>query len=766
MSTTPIIPGRGLNQKSAIDSRLEFLEKEGKQLTHLVKHNLSVPDIDKNIESFIGSVEIPLGIVGPLLFSENETYENVYTAAGTLEGALVASMNRGARAISMSGGFEATVKHKRMLRAPMFLFASEEHALLFEKWMQKHFNLIKEEAQNHSNHAQLLHIDTHILGSDVHACFMYTTGDASGQNMTTTCTWHATLWIVERFQKESGIAIEHFVLEGNYASDKKISEYTIANGRGVHVTASAVLKDIVIQKVLRTTARDLLHIYSHAEQSASHSGMVGFNINIANAIAAIFVATGQDLASIHESSHGWLRLTEHEEGLMVQVEITNLVIGSVGGGTHLPKQREALELLGCYGTGKVERFAKLIAGFALSLEISTLSAMVSGAFAKAHEKLGRNKPVQWLTKSELTSSFVKQCLVQNDLLSAEFNSKENIDNGIITEITNKVTSKLIGFHPVRLMYADKEVSAIVKSKALDIEVVKGLHVLAGCIDSRLADLLSAHKENLEYWGCHRKELAIYEALHKHGFTCIPQYFGNCINESREIYLLFMERLNSAELQHINSQKTPEVWTSVQIENSIRCISEVHKLFLQEEIRNAMPVEKFFIEKSIELYRHFVKLMQQDADSQWKLVLTEMLASFFDDMDAKPENIPLTIIHNDFNSRNIAIRSKHDMPCIYDWELAVVNIPHRDIVEFLSFVLPEEFSKDVLMKYLNYHFTQFSDIVTCSKEEWFEGYLYSLKEFLLTRVSFYEVAGIQAKYAFSERVFKVAMRMVELLDPIK
>ena len=115
--------------------------------------------------------------------------------------------------------------------------------------------------------------------------------------------------------------------------------------------------------------------------------MAGYNINLANAIAAIFVATGQDLASVHESSIGILKLERKDDGLYLQLTLPNLVIGTVGGGTHLTKQSEALAMMGCLGSGKVNRFAQLIAGFALGLEISTYAAIVSGEFAKAHEKL-------------------------------------------------------------------------------------------------------------------------------------------------------------------------------------------------------------------------------------------------------------------------------------------------------------------------------------------------------------------------------------------
>ena len=137
-------------------------------------------------------------------------------------------------------------------------------------------------------------------------------------------------------------------------------------------------------------------------------------------------------------------------------------------------------------------------------------------------------------------------------------------------------------------------------------------------------------------------------------------------------------------------------------------------------------------------------------------------------------IPKTIIHNDFNSRNIAIRKGNStiiseldqIPCIYDWELAVVNIPHRDIVEFLSFVLVDGFQLEDLNHYLSFHFNLYKGFAASyTEQDWKQGYIYALKEYLVTKVSFYEVAGIHARYAFSERVLKNSFRMLEILSEL-
>ena len=185
------------------------------------------------------------------------------------------------------------------------------------------------------------------------------------------------------------------------------SFYAIQNGRGCHVISECFLTNEIIEKTLRTNAEDMFRSFNHSMAISRLDGMIGYNINVANAIAGIFAATGQDLASIHESSTAVLQMENTTEGLYVSLTLPNLVVGTVGGGTHLPVASRVLELMGCKGAGKVERFAKLIAGYALGIEISTLAAIVSGQFARAHQKLGRNKPVKWLLRSEVTEDFFK-----------------------------------------------------------------------------------------------------------------------------------------------------------------------------------------------------------------------------------------------------------------------------------------------------------------------------------------------------------------------
>jgi hydroxymethylglutaryl-CoA reductase (NADPH) len=767
MADIPTVPGRGLVTPVSTRMRQDYLASIDIHTNKLSQSQLELADIQNNIESYIGTAEVPLGIVGPLIFVDDSRSEQVYCAAGTLEGALVASMNRGAKALSQSGGFTAEVSWQRMTRVPMFLFNDRQEAEQFALFVPTLFGEAKAVAEKYSNHASLTEIKPIQADEVVHLRFIYTTGDASGQNMTTVCTWHAILFIAERFTCLTGINPVDFVIEGNGASDKKVSQYNINSGRGVNVSAVCMLEEKVINEVLRTTSDKIERCFNPSRKLAATDGMVGYNINVANAIAAIYVATGQDLASIHESGVGTLQIHRTSTGLMLRLNLPNLVIGTVGGGTHLPKQSQALEMMKCLGSGKVERFAKLIAGFALGLEISTYSAIVSGEFAKAHEKLGRNKPVKWLLRSELTHEFILARLNGyfrgKEVKQIALASNVLLENGILTNVAAKISRKVIGFVPLQLDYNEPDglavsLNLLLKSKALDEEVIKGLHVLAASIDPHLSDLFKDSKDHLEYRNCHVRELEMYHHLHTIGFKFIPQYYGQFIDPKREIYFFLSQLLDYQMLRIVNSENNPEKWTEQDVLQVIAAGVQLHKSADASSIPSIRSFEPW---RAKGLYKKLMTILINERAGKDLAGQLQTLRDWIDSSEADAGAIKLerTVIHNDFNPRNIAI-DQEGSPVVYDWELAVIDLPHRDIIEFLSFVLLPDISKPTLLQYLRFHHSFYQAIPW---EEWLEGYRHSLRVYITTRVSLYEVSGILVKYDFSTRILKTSLKMLELLE---
>lgn len=755
------VPGRGLLTKAAITLRKEYLEALGYSLNAIEKTTIHPTEIQNNIESFVGSVEIPLGLVGPLIYQNKDKTEEVFCLGATLEGALIASMNRGAKAISMSGGFSAHVFHQKMVRSPLFILSTIENAIHFEKWVSKQFNQIKKVAESYSNHANLIEINLHRDEQSVHTNFVYTTGDAAGQNMTTSCTWHAILWIVAEYELAGFEKMNDFVLEGNGSSDKKVSNFLIQHGRGTKVIANCILKEEAIQKILRTSSEQLLTFYEPSRKYAQLNGMIGYSINAANAVAAIFAATGQDLASIHESSVAELVLKKHPEGLEVSLTLYALVIGTLGGGTHLPKQQEALKLMKCEGNGKVERFASLLAGFVLGLELSTYAAIVSGEFAKAHEKLGRNKPIDWLQWKEVDTLFISkitQPFIHQEIKNVQL-LKDTVENGILMNLSKRVNRKLIGFIPVDIELENQIVPILLKSKATGLETIKGLHLMAASVDPKLSDLLTAHKEVLEYADSQLKELEVTAFIHEHELKISPQYYGQLCDETREIFIIAQERLNTAEMRLMDAENKPELWTSDSVKSAITAIHLAHQLYRQiSPSKQPKSVKIFELEKAMPLYEKLV-LIAIAEDGRKALFLKNLLATTISPNEV--DGLYKTLIHNDFNPRNVAVRMNGEI-CVYDWELAVINYPHRDIVEMLSFTLPTNFPKEEMMSYLRYHF----ELNTPENSDWTvwkKGYLLTLRELILSRILFYCAAEVVMKLKFTDRIYQNSVRMYNFIE---
>ncbi len=762
-------PGRGMMSQAAHELRLDFFRTLLENPEPIISTNITLDQVQNNIESFIGTTEIPMGLAGPLLFkTDKEKTEWVYTGICTTEGALVASINRGAKAISECGGFSAHFVHQKMLRSPLFTFKNLADAVEFEKWIKINFNRIKKHAAYYSNHAELLEIKSFIIGNLTNLKFIYSTSDASGQNMVTHCTWQACLWIEEFFHNESDVKIEQFYVDGNGSSDKKVSFYSLLNGRGVHVTCECFLSDAVIEKTLRTSSAEMVKYYNHTMAISRLDGVVGGTANIANVIAGIFAATGQDLASIHESSLGITQIEKIDGGLYVSVTIPALVIGTVGGGTNLPVAQSVLNLMNCCGKGKLERFAKLIAGFALSLEVSTIAALASGQFARAHQKLGKNKTINWLLRSDVTTEFIKDHLseIQGQAIrSVDILVHDNIDNGILTNLVKRISKKVLGFIPINIVTENGgSGKALIKSKPLDDEVMEGLHFMASNISSGLADNLILHKEHLEYKNSHIKEIEVYKFLKSIQYPFMPGFFGDIMNSEREIFLFMLEYLDEETMDIFNSENEVYKWTDEKIADAISSIHLVHKAYLNGCDRNQLSsVLHFDANLSLPFYRQSNQINQKDYQ-EWELDhLFQDTASVIERWEKNPpiKISKKTLLHNDFNPRNVGVR-KDGRVCIYDWELAVINIPQRDIFEFLAFSLEEDFEPERLLKLLRQHFELIREINEnpYNWKSYLDDFIVAGYEFLITRVTFYLAGNTLLNYAFIKRVFICANKIIK------
>lgn len=344
-----------------------------------------------NIENMIGTVKVPVGIVGPLRVNGLHAKNDYLVPLATTEAALVASYNRGAKVVNKAGGVVVTTLSNVVLRSPVFRFESIFQAGLFTDWVCNNEERLIKAAQSTTAHGKLLILKPMIDAELVYLICGYSTGDAAGQNMVT----FASEALCNEILDHCPIKSLSWYLEGNLSGDKKASYLSVLQGRGRKATAQVELSHSLVEKYLGVTVKKFLEYVRIANLGALMSGQVGAQAHYANGLAALFLATGQDVACVSESAVGFTRAEETTMGLKFTVTLPNLIVGTVGGGTGLPSQKACLELMKLKGTGNADAFAEVIAALILCGELSLTAAVAGGQFGKAHKRLARERRNKW-----------------------------------------------------------------------------------------------------------------------------------------------------------------------------------------------------------------------------------------------------------------------------------------------------------------------------------------------------------------------------------
>lgn len=373
----------------------------------------------RNIENPIGQISLPVGVAGPvkLIHVREETSTQHVVPLATSEGALVASISRGCKAISESGGVEVTSQLLGVTRAPLLEFADLELAVEAREWIERNFVELAGVAAATSGHLELLRCETFQLGRQLWLRLSYKTGEAMGMNMASKASQAVVDLVIENF-----VGSRLVTLSGNMCIDKKPAALTAMLGRGWKVDLSIEIPGSICERVLRATPVQISEVNLRKTwQGSAIAGAIGANAQTANVVAAVFAATGQDLAQVVDSSTAFVSLTVGGEtggDLVAELSAPGILVGTVGGGTGLPAQKQARELMlkpiesssaqlsqlgqaaqsGQSGQvskskqpteTKVETMARILGAAMLAGELSLHAALAEGSLVKAHSELGR-----------------------------------------------------------------------------------------------------------------------------------------------------------------------------------------------------------------------------------------------------------------------------------------------------------------------------------------------------------------------------------------
>jgi len=378
------LKNRGKSKGDVEERRKAVEEYSGAKLDCISSFTFDPKAAERNIENMIGAVQVPLGFAGPLKVCGDHAQGEFLVPMATTEGALLATVSRGCSALTAAGGVNALVIKDEMTRAPVFRVRDIAHGREVAGWVEEHFQEVKQRAEATTKHGKLLSAKPFVTGRSLFIRFAYDTGDAMGMNMATIATQAAS----ELIQEGTGAVL--ISVSGNLCTDKKPSGVDFILGRGKLVLADALIPREVVEEKLRSAPEPIVEACYRKNLVGSALALsYGHNAHVANMLAAVFIATGQDPAQVVEGSMAMTTAELVDDDLYISVRLPALEVGTVGGGTRLPCQAEALSILGCLGSGQARKFAEIVAAVCLAGELSTLAAQASGQLASAHQALGR-----------------------------------------------------------------------------------------------------------------------------------------------------------------------------------------------------------------------------------------------------------------------------------------------------------------------------------------------------------------------------------------
>jgi hydroxymethylglutaryl-CoA reductase (NADPH) len=365
-----------------VAERRKWLSRETRTtFSHISRYSIKADETRGNIENFIGVVQIPLGVVGPLKIHGKFADGTFYVPFATTEGAMVSTYQRGAIAITRAGGARTSLIKDENHLDPVFIVKNLEEAEDLVGWVKTNFDQLKAKVKEVTGHGELLEVVPFIMGRRVALKIAFFTQDAMGANMIGIATERICQFIALH------VAHETYLLRSNLSSEKKASGVNLLFGYGKTVLAEAVLPRKIVTRHLNSSP-EAIHAAWHSWALGSfQAGMLGINAHLANGVAGIFMACGQDVAHVANASVGITMLEMTGDGeLYVAVKLPNLIVGTVGGGTALGTQRECLEMIGCYGKDGSRKFAEILAAALLAGEIGICAGITTDEFLDPHKR--------------------------------------------------------------------------------------------------------------------------------------------------------------------------------------------------------------------------------------------------------------------------------------------------------------------------------------------------------------------------------------------
>jgi len=310
-----------------------------------------------------------------------------------------------------------------------------------------------------------------------------------------------------------------------------------------------------------------------------------------------------------------------------------------------------------------------------------------------------------------------------------------------------------------------------KVKPLDSEVMEVGQVVAELCSRRLGALFDRFKQKLGFSLCHRRELALYEVDEPRLRDTMPALYGTVREEDEGLFALVLEDLTGLSL--LNSTDEPGRWSREPIEAAIRGLARIHSAWYgrESDLRRKDWLGPVTTSKSLSEMGEFWQTLGEYAHPWLRAWAGEAAVTAheraLDDLDRwsqELESMPRTLIHNDFNPRNIAFRRSQGLElCAYDWELATLGVPQHDLAELLSFVLSPQATSEEVDHYVELHRRSLQNETGAfiDSGDWWHGFALSLEHLIVNRFSMYTLVCRFQRKRFLERVVPTWLRLTQV-----
>jgi thioester reductase-like protein len=360
---------------------------------------------------------------------------------------------------------------------------------------------------------------------------------------------------------------------------------------------------------------------------------------------------------------------------------------------------------------------------------------------------------------------------------------ESCENSILTEMTAWASRRIRGLFRCRVTLAHDDPARplqremMVKIKPRDTEVTSVAASVARLCDEKVGEAYRRFKDRLGFDGCHLRELAFYAQTDERIRRNTPECLGMLRDDTRELWALLLEYLPESLLAEIPLDS--KGWPAEPLGAAIRGLAEIQSVWFNRwaELRHQAWLPPVLatgdLEEMTPLWRALAEFSRRDFD-EWaggdlhsiRLGLIETIGQW----GWMLESLPHTLIHNDFNPRNLAFRRERGglRLCAYDWELASWGVPQHDLAELLCFVLPTDVHRPEVLRWVEFHRHGFEKSVGQPMEagEWLQGFRLCLYDLMVHRLPLYALVHQFRRQRFLPRLVRTWRRLYEMFPPPK